>query len=881
MAACLVICVILVMLTSGGLAQAVSMGLVHNLSVSRDTVFELFPNVSLQAYGGLMEPKLALRSEVLSNSTSQAWLCFIPSGPSSYILSIYLFYTVNGLSYNDGVILWMANRNNPVSGNFSLTLDTTGNLVLRDGNGSIAWSSGTSGRGVVAMELSVGLNDYSTWGALLLSSANGSTLWSSFDSPTDILMTGQSLQQGMPLVSWNYLSDPAEGPYSLVLEAGGLALYYNALGELPQPYWIWGFYGRNDTFGVTHTCNQTILADVTSDGGLELEESHDLAPSNSWWPEFCSANISNFQDLEFKVYGTRLLSDITFLRMNPDGNLFAYTLTSAWALVFDLFNENLCLLPDYCGPYGVCTSPSNACSCPNSSDGSFPSVHPSVLSLGCPPTYNLTCALNNSSKNQKFLELNGVDYFSNRYSSPLNLSTQESCKDACLQNCSCLAAFWHGHSNSCFHAEHHMGSLQGSLDSTHLAFLKVEDVSQPTKSSSAAKIIGGVVSSVAALLLIFCFLGVYKYRKWSADPELEDEDPFLDSAPGLPIRYSYKDLELITKEFSDELGKGGFGKVYAGVLQDGTNVAVKRLESLRQGRKEFRAEVMIMGGIHHYNLVGLIGFCSQGSHRLLVYEYMANRSLDHWLFTAKIPLGWPLRFSIALGAARGLAYLHEECKNTVIHLDIKPQNILLDDNFVAKVSDFGLSRLMLREETHVVTTMRGTPGYLAPEWLTEGAISEKCDVFSFGMLLMEILGARKNLNPSLTETEKVYFPAWVYHQIIREGKVADLTSIASVETPEEVMQARLMMNTAFLCVLDSPSLRPSMVTVVHMLEGLVPILDLQLSDLFQNLHFALRMEDTSAQTSIEEILASLYGSVSSGTSKLGSGGVMSFEISTR
>eukprot|EP00250_Pteridium_aquilinum_P033212 c5325_g1_i1 orf=149-2830(+) len=878
---CVVLCVLLASASRSIKAQ------VQNFNVSYDTLYEVFDNVSLQEYGGL-RPKIALMSDIVI--TSQAWLCFIPTSPSdtatSYILSIYLIYQPNGTQNNRGAIVWMANRNNPVSGNFSLTLDSTGNLVLLDGNASIAWSSDTSGKGVVAMDLRV--NDTSMLGALLLSSADGTTLWSSFDYPNDILMSSQSLPQGMPLVSWHSQSDAAEGPYSLVLEAGGVALYYNVLPEHPQPYWVWGFYGRNDTFGVTHTCSESIVAKVTSNGGLELHKSSSLAPSNSSWAEFCSAEVNNNQVLEFQNYGSSFYFDIMFLRLNYDGNLFAYVLTSVWSPVFDLFNGNLCLLPDYCGPYGVCTSPSNACSCPKSSVGSFPSVDPANLSLGCPPIYNLTCALNASSTSQKFEELTGVDYFSNRYTSPLNLSTQGTCKDVCLQKCSCLAAFWHGHSNSCFHVDNHLGSLQGSLNSSYLAFLKVEDVGQAVKLGSPAGLIGGVVSSVAVILLVLCFLVVFAYRKWSADPELEDEDPFLDAAPGLPSRYSYKELESITKGFSDELGKGGFGKVYAGVLQDGTMVAVKRLESLGQGRKEFRAEVIIMGGIHHHNLVNLIGFCAQGSHRLLVYEYMANGSLDQWLFNRADEvslMAWPLRFSIALGAARGLAYLHEECKNTIIHLDIKPQNILLDEDFVAKVSDFGLSRLMGRNETHVVTTMRGTPGYLAPEWLTEGAISEKCDVFSFGMLLLEILGGRKNLNPSLTETEKVYFPAWVYHQVAREGRVADvMTNIAGVETQEEITQARLLMNTAFLCILENPSMRPSMATVVHMLDGLVPVLDLQLLDLFQGLHFALRMESPLAQSNIEQALATLYGSSASlkpGTSQSRGGGVVSFEISAR
>ncbi|MCO5605855.1 hypothetical protein L7F22_060039 [Adiantum nelumboides] len=264
------------------------------------------------------------------------------------------------------------------------------------------------------------------------------------------------------------------------------------------------------------------------------------------------------------------------------------------------------------------------------------------------------------------------------------------------------------------------------------------------------------------MAILVIALVMYYQKFYGVDDDAKAEDALWSHVPALPRRFSYKELQSITNNFSEQMGKGGFGAVYAGVLQDGTKVAVKRLESLRQGAKEFRAEVVILGGVHHYNLVELVGYCAEGSsHRLLVYEYMANGSLDQWVFAAKEqqnccnPLPWKHRFNIALGAARGLAYLHNGCKDLVVHLDIKPQNILLDDNFVAKVSDFGLSTLMGRDESRVITTMRGTPGYLAPEWLAEGLeVFAKCDVFSYGKLLMELLGAPKNLDPSMVEGQE-------------------------------------------------------------------------------------------------------------------------------
>ncbi|RHN75166.1 putative protein kinase RLK-Pelle-SD-2b family [Medicago truncatula] len=169
----------------------------------------------------------------------------------------------------------------------------------------------------------------------------------------------------------------------------------------------------------------------------------------------------------------------------------------------------------------------------------------------------------------------------------------------------------------------------------------------------------------------------------------------------MPIRFRYKELEIATNNFSVKLGQGGFGSVYKGVLPDGTQLAVKKLEGNGQGKKEFRAEVSIIGSIHHLNLVRLKGFCADGTHRLLVYDYMANNSLDKWIFKKKISeflLDWDTRFSIALGTAKGLAYLHQECDSKIVHCDMKPENVLLDDHFIAKVSDFGLAKLMNREQ---------------------------------------------------------------------------------------------------------------------------------------------------------------------------------------
>lgn len=307
----------------------------------------------------------------------------------------------------------------------------------------------------------------------------------------------------------------------------------------------------------------------------------------------------------------------------------------------------------------------------------------------------------------------------------------------------------------------------------------------------------------------------------------DDETPadFLDTVPSLPPRFSYSKLQKATKNFSRKLGDGAFGSVYEGTLANGARVAVKMLEKTSvQGEKQFRAEVASMGAIRHLNLVRLHGFCSEGSHRLLVYEFMPNGSLDAWLFGKKQGeklLDWEQRLNIALGTARALAYLHEECSDHIIHLDVKPENILLDHQFCPKLSDFGLAKLMDREQSRVVTSMRGTPGYLAPEWLLpHAAVTAKTDVYSFGMVLLELISGRENTNFSLGK-EQWYFPAWAF-KLMGEGRTMELLDkrlhVEEVEYfhKKDAMRA---IHCALLCIQDDPSLRPPMSRVVHMLQG--------------------------------------------------------------
>ncbi|KAG1326437.1 putative rust resistance kinase Lr10-like [Cocos nucifera] len=292
-----------------------------------------------------------------------------------------------------------------------------------------------------------------------------------------------------------------------------------------------------------------------------------------------------------------------------------------------------------------------------------------------------------------------------------------------------------------------------------------------------------------------------------------------DIAQEKPIRFSPKEMEGFTHNYSIKLGSGGFGAVYKGELPNGVPVAVKVLTgSLNKTVEEqFMAEVGTIGRTYHVNLVRLYGFCFDATMRALVYEYMENGSLDNYLFHEDPEIEWGTLHEIAIGTAKGIRYLHEECQQRIIHYDIKPANILLDADFSPKVADFGLAKLLSRRHTHVTMTGgRGTPGYAAPEMWMPSPVTYKCDVYSFGMLLFEIVGRRRHFDESLGESQR-WFPRWVWEKF----ENAELGVVASVcgICEEDREKAERMCKVALWCVQYQPEARPPMSKVIKMLEG--------------------------------------------------------------
>ncbi|RZB69430.1 G-type lectin S-receptor-like serine/threonine-protein kinase, partial [Glycine soja] len=359
------------------------------------------------------------------------------------------------------------------------------------------------------------------------------------------------------------------------------------------------------------------------------------------------------------------------------------------------------------------------------------------------------------------------------------------------KNCDCVASIYGLNEERSFCWVLRSFSFGGFQDTSSTLFVKVrangswtlEGHAGGSNSSSdgmgSAKekvvIIPTVLSMVVLIVLLSLLLYFSVHRKRTLKREMESS--FILS--GAPMSFTYRNLQIRTCNFTQLLGTGEFGSVYKGSLRDGTLVAVKKLDRvLPHGEKEFITEVNTIGSMHHMNLVCLCGYCSEGSHRLLVYEFMKNGSLDKWIFPSYQGrdrlLDWTTHLNIAIATEQGIAYFHEQCRDRIIHCDIKPENILVDENFCPKVSDFGLAKLMGREHSHVVTMVKSTRGYLAPEWVSNRPIAVKADIYSYGMLILEIIGGWRNLDMSFG-AEDFFYLGWAYKEMTNGSiiKVAD------------------------------------------------------------------------------------------------------------
>lgn len=730
-------------------------------------------------------------------------------------------------------ITWSANRDAPISNSGKILLSSHG-LTVSDQNGNTKWSTPQLHSSVLAMMLS-------DFGNLMLLDQNDASLWESFHFPTDTIVMAQSLPVGTSLTSSLTESndDLSTGNYSLSVTTSDSILQwsgstYSKLSMDPNAH-------RNSNYLVEYL--------VLNTNGLSL-----------------FARNGSIIVLQVKL----LPSDFRIAKVYSNGHFIISSFSGRdWNQDF-VWPREICEIPYICGRIRLCsivgTSNGPACSCPSGfnhehqTNSCIPNEGSISLPLACNSSYNQS---SQNFQNISYLGLGtGKYYYDIKFSDPvkygINLPT---CQGLCSKDCSCLGLFHRDSSGFCFLIHNHLGSFMsnGAGGSDLLGYIKILDAIYTVDGASnhsrsprqVSTLVALVIFPFAALLVAagFALLWWRKRKKFLAGLEKSDHlsSPSFGEAeafsiPGLPVRYDYETLREATGDFSTQIGSGGFGVVFKGTLRDKTVVAVKKITNLGlQGKREFCTEIAVIGNIHHANLVKLRGFCAQGTQRLLVYEYMNHGSLEKTLFGNGPVLEWQERFDIALGTARALAYLHNGCENKIIHCDVKPENILLHDHFQPKVSDFGLSKLLNPEQSSHFTTMRGTRGYLAPEWLTSSAISEKTDVYSYGMVLLELVSGRKNCSPqpmqqshSLDDDNSignssslssnsglVYFPmlALEMHELGRYLELADPRLEGRV-TREEVEK---LVCIALCCVHEEPALRPSMVTIVGMLEGRIEL----------------------------------------------------------
>ncbi|CAL5411095.1 unnamed protein product [Camellia sinensis] len=671
---------------------------------------------------------------------------------SNKVFQLGFFSPVNttnryvGIWYNNipvKTVVWVANRDRPlIDSSGTLMISKDGNLVVLNGQKENIWSSNVSNSTVNS---SARLLD--SGNLVLVDNSNGMTIWGSYQNPSDsflenmILSSDRSTGEKILLKSWKSPSDPSVGSFS-----AGISL--STIPELvvwngSHPYWRSGPWNGQIFIGVH---------DMTSlyGNGFNVIDNHEGTVSLSF------------------TYANRSMLHYIFL--NHKGSLMEMVWTEGneepevdWSST-----ETDCVYGK-CGPFGSCNSKdSPICSClrgfePNRIDewnsGNFTG--------GCVRRTNLQCERNDSSsqesKKDGFFVLTTMKVPVFAEWSPV---LANDCENQCLKNCSCTAyAYYDG--IGCMLWNGSLIDIQkfssGGADLYIRAAYSDLDKKRDLKLVIAISvIIGSIIISICAYFIWMVMVKQRGFKKKCNEmlpfkrlfPEDSTEVPFEDNLNQVKLEelplFKFEKLAIATDEFNwtNKLGQGGFGPVYKGKLPDGQEIAVKRLSrSSEQGLEEFMNEVVMISKLQHRNLVRLLGCCVEGKEKMLVYEYMPNKSLDAFLFDRQKQklLDWSKRFDIIEGIGRGLLYLHRDSRLRIIHRDLKASNILLDEELNPKILDFGMARIFCGNE-HQANTRRvvGTYGYMSPEYAMQGRFSEKSDVFSFGVLLLEIVSGRRN-----------------------------------------------------------------------------------------------------------------------------------------
>lgn len=693
-------------------------------------------------------------------------------------------------------VVWVANRDIPLSDTSGvLTLNPDGILVLVDKSNVSIWSSNSS-------------RSLKNPKAQLLDSANlvvydgkerdleVNFAWQSFDYPGNTLLPGmkigKNLVTGMDryTTSWKSTDDPAPGEYVDHVDSRGY----------PQLFLL---------------RNSSIVFSSGPWNGIAFSSSPSNKPTLYYTFEF----VINQQEIYFK-YELKNDSMLTRVVLNPDGvieHLIWIEHSQSWFRYLTAQLDN-CDRFALCGPYSSCNI-NNAppCDCLKGFELRDPQDSAADWSSGCVRRTSLNC------NQDGFLKFSGIkmpDTRNSWYNASINLAD---CKKMCLDDCNCTAYsdldVRNGGSGCLLWFGELIDIREFSQNEQNLYVRVAASELDRTRKRKRSVLIAVISAVVATFILSFLAWLSFQRRKIRAGSEVENEDM------KLPL-FDLVTVTSATKNFSSAnvIGEGGFGPVYKGILPGGQVIAVKRLSKYSgQGIQELKNEIVLISKLQHRNLVKLLGCCLEGEERMLIYEFMPNASLDYFIFdpSRKASLAWKNRFEIAMGISRGLLYLHQDSRLRIIHRDLKTSNILLDSHMNAKISDFGLAKIFGGDQVEGKTKrVIGTYGYMSPEYAVDGKYSVKSDVFSIGVIILEIVSGRKNRKfHHLEHHHNLLGHAWL---LWTEGKASELIDECIKESFSE-SQALRCIQVGLLCVQKLPEDRPTMASVVFWLgnEGLV------------------------------------------------------------
>ncbi|XVF39106.1 hypothetical protein PTKIN_Ptkin01aG0008800 [Pterospermum kingtungense] len=684
-------------------------------------------------------------------------------------------------------VVWTANRDDPpFPRNATLLFSSEGRLVVQ--------TKQVQGIDIINTAESASSASMLDTGNFVLLDSSSDIIWQSFDGPTDTILPGQPLVAPNMLVSSISETNHSAGKFLIIMQDDGNLVQY-PVGAIDLATYYW----NSETF----RAGAGVSLKLESNGLLHLQNTTGF-------------NIKTISD---KVS----VSDKPFYRatIDVDGifRLYSHSLNQSdnWVTVWSSTTNK-------CDPTGICGA-NSYCSLMNGEPKCLclPRFDFIDNDLGCQKNYSLDACSGKSEQNFDLLELDGFSWKDDSYLSPGSI-TKDSCKDQCYRDCDCEAAIYDNQKCKLLKLPLRFGRKQ--LSGQAITFLKTG--AEPAAGTPKRKLRMDVLFiSIALACMTLAFMVLVAVVVLKNRSRVRENERVLNVvnnrvAEDVTLRqFTFEELRDATNNFVDEIGKGAYGTVFRGVISnDKRIVAIKRLEKVvAEGERDFTNEMKAIGKTHHKNLVQLLGYCYDGTHRLLVYEYMKNGSLADFLFKSKLKVNWEGRVEIVLNIARGILYLHEECWTQIIHCDIKPENILMDDKGVAKIADFGLAKLLMPNQTRTYTGIRGTRGYVALEWHRNLPITVKADVYSFGIMLFEIICCRRSVEADVPENEAVLVH-WVYDCF----KADELEKLVPNEEVEKSKLER-MVKVGLWCTQDEASSRPSMKRVILMLEGTVNIPD--------------------------------------------------------